>query len=309
MMKLVFCIPYNQLCTFSSGSCNWSIGRRWHIMNFDDQNKVLIADAESKEDQRNGFTDTIISPWLQLSSLCSFDGRLKFRFSISNEYDYIEIYLIENNRTRTSSFGQWKNRRNRNHSTDKYDIIWQQGNVTFQVTTEFQIALEVRHLSNEKNYSNVWFAIDDILIENCPIAIVNNTNSNDDVMITTSSIPTSWIRRFDNNESNLTLSNVSFWKLSDLSSEPPPSSRQTLLTLIIYLFCALIALTLLIILFSIIIFTYRKHCCRTSPSPIDHRYRFDKTSLNNRIGIQIENPDRDYQTVKTIDSTVRPCFE
>ncbi|CAF0772700.1 unnamed protein product [Adineta ricciae] len=309
LFELVTSVPYNQICTFSSGSCNWSVGRRWHIMTLDSQNKVLIADIGSKEDDRTGFTDTIISPWLQLSPLCSFDGRLTFRFSISNDRDHIEIYLIENNRTQTTSLGQWKSTTNKAHSIKVDDLSLQQGNITFQVSEQFQIAIEVRHVTNDRNHSNAWFALDDILIENCPFAIVNTTLDNFEYMSTT--IPVSiWLSKLNVNESNSTLANASFWKLTDFSSEPSSlSSRQTLLTLIIYLFCALIAFTLLIILCSIILFTYRKHCCPTSRSAVDHRYRYGTKSFNNRIGIQIENLDRDYQTVKTIDSTVRPCFE
>ncbi|CAF3592004.1 unnamed protein product, partial [Rotaria sp. Silwood2] len=120
----------------------------------------------------------------------------------------------------------------------------------------------------------------------------------------------SWTTKLYSNESNTTLFNIPYWKLDDLSDENPSSSPgQILLTLILYLLCALIAFTLLIILFSIIIFTYRKHCCPSSSSMIDHRYQLGKTKLNNRIGIQIENIDHDNQTVKTMNTTVRPCFE
>jgi len=109
-------------------------------------------------------------------------------------------------------------------------------------------------------------------------------------------------------ESNSTLSNISNLKLDNLRDELPLSFvRQSLLTLILYLLCALIAFTLLIILFGIIVFTYRKHCF-SSPI-IDPRYRLSKTKLNNRIDIQIENIDNDNQNIKTIDNTVQSCFE
>ncbi len=101
--------------------------------------------------------------------------------------------------------------------------------------------------------------------------------------------------------------NISSWKLDDLPDEEPSSSpRQTLVTLILYLLCALIAFTLLIILIAIILFTYRKHCFPSSSSSmVDQRL-----GKNNRIGIQIENFERDNnQVVKTIDNPVRPCFE
>ncbi|CAF1033532.1 unnamed protein product [Rotaria sordida] len=317
IIKFVYSVQYNQLCTFSFGTCNWSIGRRWHITSLDNGDKILIADAESKEDKRIGFTDAIISSWLQLSSLCSFDIRLTFQYSIQNENDLIEIYLIEKNRTRMISLGQWKSKPNINNSLEDNDLMWQQVNVTFKAAEEFRIDIEIRHLPNKKNNPLVWFGIDDILIENCPIAILNTTANipHTTEIITTTSI--SWTTKLYSNESNTTLFNIPYWKLDDLSDEHPSSSSgHTLLTLILYLLCALIALTLLIILFTIIIFTYRKHCCQSSSSSsssssmIDHRYQPGKTKLNNRIGIQIENIDRDNQTViKTISTPVRPCFE
>ncbi|CAF4830131.1 unnamed protein product, partial [Rotaria sp. Silwood2] len=99
----------------------------------------LIADAESKEDKRIGFTDAIMSSWLQLSSLCSFDVRLTFQYSIQNENDLIEIYVIEKNRTRMISIGQWKDTVNINNSLEYNDPIWQQGNVTFKAAEEFRV--------------------------------------------------------------------------------------------------------------------------------------------------------------------------
>lgn len=118
---------------------------------------------------------------------------------------------------------------------------------------------------------------------------------------------------FTSNESNTTLINTSTRKFLDVHNELPSSTflRQNLFALILYLICALIALTLLIILFSIIIFTYRKHCFPSpSSSPIlDHRYRLGKHRISNRVGIQVEKHDRESQDVKTMDTTVRPCFE
>ncbi|CAF4414161.1 unnamed protein product, partial [Adineta steineri] len=64
--------------------------------------------------------------------------------------------------------GKWKSLINKNNSLDINDSIWQQGNVTFKASKEFQINFEVRHLPDTNNNSIVWFAIDDILIENCP---------------------------------------------------------------------------------------------------------------------------------------------
>jgi hypothetical protein len=100
---------------------------------------VLMADAESKEDKRTGFTDAIMSSWLHLSPLCSFDIRLTFQYSIQNEYDHIEIYLIQKNRTRMNSLGQWKGIGNYNHSVENNETIWQQGNVTFKAAEEFRV--------------------------------------------------------------------------------------------------------------------------------------------------------------------------
>lgn len=93
---------------------------------------VLMADAESKDDQRTGFTDAIVSSWLHLSPLCSFDVRLTFQYSISNTEDLLEIYLIEKNRTRTSSLGQWR-------GLESNETIWQLGNITFKAAEEFRV--------------------------------------------------------------------------------------------------------------------------------------------------------------------------
>jgi hypothetical protein len=100
---------------------------------------VLIADAESKEDKRIGFTDAIMSSWLHLSPLCSFDIRLTFRFRIQNEYDLIEIYLIEKNPTRMTSLGQWHGIINKTNASEIKDFIWQQGNITFKAAEEFRV--------------------------------------------------------------------------------------------------------------------------------------------------------------------------
>ncbi|CAM4836116.1 unnamed protein product [Rotaria magnacalcarata] len=310
IIKLVDSVQYNQLCTFSFGTCSWSIGRRWHITNLDNGNKVLIADAESKEDKRIGFTDAIMSSWLHLSPLCSFDIRLTFQYSIQNEHDLIEIYLMEKNRTRLTSVGQWKGIINKNDSSENNDPIWQQGNVVFKAAEEFRIDIEIRHVPKRKNNALVWFGLDDIFIENCPIAIVNITSStfHTTEIQTTTSITSS--TKLYSNESNSTLFNLPNWKLDDLSDENPPSSPgQTMLTLVLYLLCALIALTLLIILFSIIIFTSRKHFCPSSSLTMNHQYQFGKNKVHNRIGIQIENADRDNKTLKTTNTTVRSCFE
>ena len=117
--------------------------------------------------------------------------------------------------------------------------------------------------------------------------------------------------KFYSNESNSTLFNTSYWKLDHLPyiHSSSTTSHPTLITLILYVLCILIALTLLIILFSIIMFTYRKHCCPLSSSMIKHQYQTDTNKLNNRIGIQIENIDHDNQTAKAMTSNIRTCFE
>jgi hypothetical protein len=80
-----------------------------------------------------------MSSWLHLSPLCSFDIRLTFQFSIQNQYDRIEIYLIQKNRTRMSSVGQWKSIPNNNTSTEDVNPIWHQANITFKAAEEFRV--------------------------------------------------------------------------------------------------------------------------------------------------------------------------
>lgn len=78
----------------------------------------------------------------------------------------------------------------------------------------------------------------------------------------------------------------------------PP--RHTLLSLILYLLCALIALTLLIILLMIMIYTYRKQCCPTRRSTGTRVHR------QQRVGIQVEKRSTTVTNDHPID--VRPCF-
>lgn len=125
----------------------------------------MVADGESEEDKRIGFTDAIMSPWLQLSGQCALTIRLTFQFSIENPDDFIEIYLIHENRTRLSSLGQWKG----TNTSDEFETPWQHANLTFTAAEKFRIDIEVRHVADRRNRTVAWFAIDDILIENCPI--------------------------------------------------------------------------------------------------------------------------------------------
>jgi hypothetical protein len=134
-----------------------------------------------------GFTDTITSSLLYLTPSCSFDIRLTFQFSIENEQDRLEVFLIKNNGARISSIGRWKAITNENLNSSKkvIETLWQQAVITFRAAEEFRVGIyfiknyilsffsskidiEVRHLPDTKNNSNIWFAIDDILIESCP---------------------------------------------------------------------------------------------------------------------------------------------
>ena len=292
---------YNQICTFSSGSCQWSIGRRWHVvqLNVDDQSKtsldvlfllfefsslVLVADGESEEDQRIGFTDAIVSPWLQLSAHCALTVRLTFQFSIENSDDLIEVYLVHENRTRLSSLGQWKGM----NGSEEIEAPWQHANLTFTAAETFRLDIEVRHFASQRNRSVARFALDDLLVENCPIRFVAERSSTSTSISSTKTTTTTTSRE------NTTM--LVEWNLTNPSVESetmPPPPRHTLLSLILYLLCALIALTLLIILLTILIYTYRKQCC---PSALSAREMRRGRHQQQRIGIQIEKSD------------VRPCF-
>jgi len=85
-----------------------------------------------------GFTDIITSPWLYLTSSCSFNIRLIFQFSIENEHDQIEVFLIKKNGLQISSIGQWKALTNKN-SPEDIESLWQQANITFKAAEEFRV--------------------------------------------------------------------------------------------------------------------------------------------------------------------------
>ncbi|CAF1047506.1 unnamed protein product [Rotaria sp. Silwood1] len=316
---IVSSVQYNQRCTFSSGTCNWNIGRRWQIRNLDDEtnDKVLIAVDGSHIDKEMGFTDIIASSWLYLTSSCSFNIRLTFQFSIEHEQDQIEVFLIKKDGIQILSLGQWKAFKYENSNTsDDIESLWQQANITFKAAEEFRIEIEIRHLPDKKNESTTWFAIDDILIESCPNVRTTSTCTNQQTLQTTPSWP---IRSYFN-LSNSSLFRRSFfrfrWKFNDSSigspteeSSPP---RLTLLTFILYMLCALVGLSLLIILLAIIIFTYRKYCLpsRTSSTPmINHRYRSSRKKKHNHIGLQHNSYiDQDARTEKTMITTIRQCY-
>lgn len=96
---------------------------------------------------------------------------------------------------------------------------------------------------------------------------------------------------------------VSEWKLTNNSAEDSTLfPRHTLLSFILYLLCALIALTLLIILLTILIYTYRKQCCPSSSSGREMRRRRQQ-----RIGIQIDKSSIVNNSNQS-GGDVRPCF-
>jgi len=136
-IEFVVSMQFNEPCTFISDACDWNLGRRWHIITLRNDEKCLIADAESKEDKRIGFTDAIMSSWLNASPLCSFDIRFSMKFSIENWNDSIEIYLIEKMESNTRLLEQWQMEENTSHSLD--EPIWQHRNLTFKTANEFRV--------------------------------------------------------------------------------------------------------------------------------------------------------------------------
>jgi hypothetical protein len=87
-----------------------------------------------------GFTDVITSPWLYLTASCSFDIRLTFQFSIENEDDQIELFLIKNDGTQVSSEGRWKALTNdKSNMPEDIESLWQQANITFKAAEEFRV--------------------------------------------------------------------------------------------------------------------------------------------------------------------------
>lgn len=37
LISSIVSVQFHQRCTFSSGTCDWNIGRRWQVQNLDDQ--------------------------------------------------------------------------------------------------------------------------------------------------------------------------------------------------------------------------------------------------------------------------------
>ncbi len=99
---------------------------------------VLIAVDGSNQDKEMGFTDIITSSWLYLTSSCLYDIRLTFQFSIENEQDQLEVFLIKKYGVKISSIGQWKALTNKN-SLDNIESLWQQANITFKAAEEFRV--------------------------------------------------------------------------------------------------------------------------------------------------------------------------
>jgi len=99
---------------------------------------VLIAVDGSNQDKEIGFTDVITSSWLYLTSLCLYDIRLTFQFSIENEQDQLEVFLIKKYGLKISSIGQWKALTNKN-SSNNIESLWQQANITFKAAEEFRV--------------------------------------------------------------------------------------------------------------------------------------------------------------------------
>jgi hypothetical protein len=85
-----------------------------------------------------GFTDIITSSWLYLTPSCLYDIRLTFQFSIENEQDQIEVFLIKKDGLQVSSIGQWKALTTKNSPND-IESLWQQANVTFKAAEEFRV--------------------------------------------------------------------------------------------------------------------------------------------------------------------------
>ena len=99
---------------------------------------MLIAVDRNNQDKEMGFTDVITSSRLSLTTSCSRDIRLTFQFSIENEQDQIEVFLIKKGEPQVSSIGQWKALTKRN-AFEYIESLWQQANITFIAAEEFQV--------------------------------------------------------------------------------------------------------------------------------------------------------------------------
>lgn len=66
------------------------------------------------------------------------DIRLTFQFSIENEQDQIEVFLIKKDGIQISSIGQWKALTNKN-TFENIESLWQQANITFKAAEKFRV--------------------------------------------------------------------------------------------------------------------------------------------------------------------------
>lgn len=159
MIISVVSIQYNKKCTFSSGSCDWNLGRRWQINNLDDETYdkgndflveleirrfllVLIAIDANTKDKEKGFTDVVSTSWLYLTSSCSFSVRLSFEFNIENDQDEIEAFLIKKDEPQITPIGHWQAIKldNTDISNDA-ESLWRHANVSFQAAEEFRVRI------------------------------------------------------------------------------------------------------------------------------------------------------------------------
>jgi len=290
---------------------------------------VLVATDRNNEDKDKGFTDVITTSWLHSASRCSYEIRLTFQYNIENEHDQIEIFLIKKNPLEISSVGKWKAITNEKFTED-IESFWQQANITFKADETFRVEqkknffafqnfpliilfskidIEVRHLPDNKFDSTTWFALDDILIENCPNSNFKSflnlffvsrylvpTTTTPQTTSTTTTITTS-----DTETSlNATISSYSFrlYRRLNQTDENILSSRLSLLSFILYTISTLVGIMLVIILLGLIIFKYRQHCLPKSKSSqpiLNHRYHSSRRDKSHHL-----DPD-----TRTIITTIR----
>ena len=101
-----------------------------------------MATGQSEDDERLGFTDSVISSRLTLLPTCSFHLRIIFQFYIELEQDRIEVFLLKRNGTRVLSLGQWKGLTDRDQTNrTEIESNWQQANLTLLAAEEFRVCL------------------------------------------------------------------------------------------------------------------------------------------------------------------------
>ena len=99
-----------------------------------------MATGQSEDDERLGYTDSLISSRLTLLPTCSYHLRIIFQFYIELEHDRIEVFLLKRNGTRVLSLGQWKGliETNKTNATES-ESNWQQANLTLLAAEEFRV--------------------------------------------------------------------------------------------------------------------------------------------------------------------------